>query len=88
MTVPSSMTKVFSGTEMCRTRSVTVTYVPSAFRSSVMKYSMVASGRSDRWTMSAARRRFSYSVSCASSSRFRTVSRSISPAASPKTQET
>jgi len=26
------MTSVFSGTEMCRTRPVTVTYAPPAFR--------------------------------------------------------
>ena len=43
MTVPSSITSVFSGTEMCRTRPVTVTYAPPDFRSSETKYSMVLS---------------------------------------------
>ena len=79
MTVPSSMTRVLSGKEMCRTRPETVTYSPPAFRSSGTKYSMVASGRSGRWVMSVARRRFSSSASCASSSRLSAVSRAVSP---------
>lgn len=38
MSTPSSMTRTFSETEMCRTRPVTVTYAPPAFRSSGTKW--------------------------------------------------
>ena len=79
MTVPSSMTRVLSGKEMCRTRPEMVTYAPPAFRSSGTKYSTVTSGRSGRRAMSAARRRFSSSASCASSSRLSAVSRASFP---------
>ncbi|MBR4663358.1 MAG: hypothetical protein IKO93_05745 [Lentisphaeria bacterium] len=58
MTVPSSVTGVFSGTEMCRTRPITVTYAPPAFRASGTKYSMAASGRSFSRAARSARRRF------------------------------
>ena len=46
--VPSARVRVLSGTEMCRTRPVTVTYAPPAFRLSGTKYSTVTSGRSGR----------------------------------------
>ena len=83
-TVPSSMTRTFSETEMCRTRPVTVTYAPPAFRSSGTKYSMVASGCSGRRAMSAAKRRFSSSASCGSSSRLSVVSRAVFPLPPPR----
>ena len=58
ITVPSSMTSVLSGTELCRTRPVTVTYAPPDFRSSGTKYSMVTSGRSFSRAARSVRRRF------------------------------
>ena len=79
ISVPSSMTRTFSETEICRTRPVTETYAPPDFRSSGTKYSIVTSGRSGRWAISAERRRFSSSASCASRSRLSEVSRAVSP---------
>ena len=81
MTVLSSITRTLSGTEMCRTRPVTDTYAPPAFRSSGTKYSAVASGQSGRRVIIAARRRFSSSASCEESSRLSEVSRAVSPVA-------
>jgi len=81
MTAPSSMTSVFSGTEMCRTRPVTVTYAPPAFRSSGTKYSTVTSGRSFRRAARSVKRRSSSAASCGSSSRLSAVSRAVSPTA-------
>ena len=72
MTIPSSMTRTLPGTEICRPRPVTETYVPTAIRSLGTKHSAVTSGRSDRGAMSAARRWLSSSASCASSSRLST----------------
>ena len=72
MTIPSSMTRTLPGTETCRPRPVTETYVPTAIRSLDTKHSAVTSGRSDRGAMSAARRWLSSSASCASSSRLST----------------